>query len=106
MTYFAEETRFNVVPIVVAPFKATLETEFDKLKSRLLRELLAENTDPELNTPFRRAANEAAGLAWLTPFPMLFFPDLLKEKANDAARRYTKQREIYWNSSRFMEKAA
>src|SRR4051794_19735905 len=104
--YFEEEARFNVVPTVVAPFRATLETDFEKLKARLLKELLTEKTDPQLNTPLRRAANEAAGLAWLTPFPMLFFPTLLNEKATAVARRYAKQREIHWNSPRYMEKAA
>jgi hypothetical protein len=105
-TYLAEETRFNPVPTVVAPFRATLESDFEKLKARLLKNLLNEKPDPVLNTPLRRAANEAAGLAWLTPFPMLFYPALLDEKAATAAKQYAKQREIHWNSPRFMEKAA
>ena len=47
----------------------------------LLGELLDENPGPELNAPLRRAANEAAALVWFTPFPLLLFPVLLKEKA-------------------------
>jgi hypothetical protein len=95
-----------VAPTAVAPFRMTLETDFEILKARLLKSLLAGKKNPELNAPLRRAANEAAGLAWLTPFPMLFFPALLEEKATDAARRYAKQRTFQWNSPRFMEKAA
>jgi len=104
--WFEPETRFDVVPNHVAPFRATSETEFDRLKARLLGDLLDAKPDPDLNPLLRRAANEAAGLAWLTPFPMLFFPTLLEEKATAAARHATKQREIRWGSPRFSEKAA
>ena len=98
--------RFTNVPVPVVPFRETLETEFDLLKNRLLRESLESRPEPKFNAPLRRAANEAASLAWLTPFPLLFFPALFEEKAENAARHETRQTEILWASPRFLEAAA
>jgi hypothetical protein len=64
-----------------APFRGVETTELERLKSRLLRQLLLENGDPEQNPVLRRAANRAAALASLTPYPLLVFPTLLEEKA-------------------------
>jgi len=89
-TEFAPETRFAVFPVPAAPFRGTQETELDRLKNRLLRELLAGATTAELYAPLRRASNEAAALAWTTPFPLLVLPELLREKA-ETARRYTRK---------------
>ena len=85
-TRFAPETRFEVPSV---PFRGTHETELERLKQRLLRRLLEENTGPELNVRLRRAANDAASLAWLTPYPLLVFPALLQEKV-DRARVQTR----------------
>ena len=65
-TSFAPETRFELRPAPPAPFRASLESDFELLKNRLLDEHLAENDRPELTVPLRRAANEAAALAWVT----------------------------------------
>ena len=78
-TEFGPETRFELRPAPPAPFRATRETEFERLKNRLLAEQLAGAT-PELNAPLRRAANEAAALAWVTFYPLLVFPVLFEEK--------------------------
>ena len=56
---FGPETRFEVRPAPPAPFRATQETEFERLKSRLLARQLAKAPAPELNPPLRRAANDA-----------------------------------------------
>lgn len=87
-TRFAEETRFAVNPVPAAPFRGTQETELERLKNRLLRELIASAPTPDLYAPLRRASNEAAALAWGTSFPLLVLPELLREKAEEA-RRYT-----------------
>ena len=87
---FEPDTRFELTPVPPAPFRGTGETELDRFKNRLLRELLASTDEPELYAPLRRATNEAAALAWTTPFPLLFLPELLREKA-DAARRYVER---------------
>ena len=89
-TEFAPETRFAVNPVSAAPFRGAAETELDRLKDRLLREGLNAVTDPDLYAPLRRASNEAVALAWATPFPLLFLPELFREKA-EAARRYTRK---------------
>ena len=68
-TEFGPETRFELRASPAAPFRATQETEFERLKSRLLVRQLAEVPTPELIPPLRRAANEAAALAWVTTFP-------------------------------------
>ena len=95
---FAPETRFALTPVVTVPFRATLNDALDRLKDRLLHELLRETPEPELNPVLRRAANEATALAWTTPFPLLFLPALLEEKA-DAARRYARRQAGLWKRS-------
>jgi len=89
--WFEPDAEFELTPRLTVPFRGTQETELERLKTLMLRDLLAKATDPELNAPLRRAANEAAGLAWLTPFPLLFFPELLAERATVAARQMAKQ---------------
>ena len=77
---FGPETRFEVKPLPGAPFRATQDSRFELLKRRLLAKRLAEVWEPELNSQVRRAANEAAALAWVTPYPLLVFPVLFEEK--------------------------
>jgi hypothetical protein len=93
-TRFGPETRFELGPIHPVPFRGALENELDALKARLLREELARAAEPALNPLLRRAANEAASLAWFTPFPLLVFPLLLEEKAEAARRQEARQRQI------------
>src|SRR4051794_3481930 len=81
---FEPLTRFEVTPVPAAPFRGTQETELERLKARLLLELLEQSVDVELSAPLRRAANDAAAVAWTTPFPLLLFPALLEEKAREA----------------------
>ncbi len=97
-TRFVPETRFELRPGPPAPFRATQETEFERLKIRLLALRLAELPRPELNAPLRRAANEAAALAWVTLYPLLVFPALFEEKAATAVRQTARQARIYETS--------
>ena len=60
LTRFAPETRFELRPAPTAPFRAVQETEFERLKNKLLAEQLAEVV-PELNVPLRRAAGRTPG---------------------------------------------
>ena len=101
-TEFAPETRFAVRTTTTAPFRAALENDFERLKNRLLTRQLDALEQPELNATVRRAANEAAALAWVTFQPLLVFPALFEEKvavavsqANRQARIYAQSREIY-----------
>lgn len=92
---FSPETRFEVRPVPPAPFRATQETEFERLKNRLLTEKLLATAQPELNALLRRAANEAAALAWVTFYPLLVFPTLFEEKIHAAIRQAERQARIY-----------
>jgi hypothetical protein len=96
-TEFGPETRFELRTSPPAPFRATQETEFERLKNKLLAQQLTEAT-PELNVPLRRAANDAAALAWATVFPLLVFPVLFEEKTEAAVLRAERQARIYANS--------
>jgi hypothetical protein len=95
---FVPETRFELRPGPPAPFRATQENEFERLKIQLLTRQLTGLTRPELNTPLRRAANEAAALAWVTLYPLLVFPVLFEEKAATAVRQAERQARIYATS--------
>jgi len=96
---FGPETRFEVKPAPAAPFRALQETELERLKNRLLRERLFATADPALNAPLRRAANEAAALAWSTSLPLLLFPVLFEEKVRTALFQAARQ-EYIWERSR------
>ena len=93
---FAAETRFELRPKPTIPFRAFQEKAFERLKNRLLAQELTEA--PELNVPLRRAANDAAALAWATVFPLLVFPVLFEEKTDAAILRAERQARIYANS--------
>jgi hypothetical protein len=90
-TKFEPETRFKVRPEPAAPFRAVQETELEKLKTQLLEERLAQDLESELNSYLRRAANEAASLAWVTGYPLLLFPGLFEEKAWTASIQLARQ---------------
>jgi len=90
-TRFEPDVRFDVAP---APFRATETTALEYLKNRLLRQLLAGDTGTARNTAIRRAANDAAAVAWLTPCPLLVFPELLAEKARLAELQIRRQADV------------
>ena len=95
---FAPETRFELRPVAAAPFRANLENEFERLKNRLLANRLEAIEQPALAAPLRRAANEAAALAWVTFYPLLVFPALFEEKSRTAIRQAERQTRVYANS--------
>ncbi len=106
MTRFEAETRFEAGPIAPAPFRGPLEMELEQLKERLLQPMLKGSAGPAQCVPLRRAANEAAGLAWITPFPLLVFPVLLEEKVAAAQRREAHQRQVREKTEGLLERAA
>jgi len=95
---FGPETRFEVRPAPPVPFRAVVDTEFERLKNRLLARELAGAPAAELNPPLRRAANEAAALAWATVVPLLVFPVLFEEKIAAALRHADRQARILESS--------
>ncbi len=100
-TKFVSETRFELRTGPLASFRATQENEFERLKNQLLTQRLAEIPAPELNTPLRRAANEAAALAWAALYPLLVFPVLFEEKTATAVRHAQRQARIFKNGREF-----
>lgn len=97
-TRFGPETRFELKPVPAAPFRAVQETKFERLKDELLDERLGDLLNPTLNTYVRTAANEAAALAWVTPYPLLVFPTLFEEKADSALQLAEKQEDVFERS--------
>ena len=93
-TQFGSETGFEVKPASAAPFRAWQEAEFERLKTRLLAERLAGRWDPPSGGQLRRAANEAAALAWATRYPLLVYPALFEEKAEAALLRAERQEQV------------
>jgi hypothetical protein len=90
-TQFGPETQFVVNPSPATPFRLIQENEFERLKKRLLFERLFELENSDSNNYLRRAANEAAAVAWLTPYPLLVFPELFEEKAHLALLQAERQ---------------
>src|SRR4051812_33106411 len=90
-TRFAPDTRFEVQAL---PFRTTETSALERLKERLLLQLLQQATDPEQNVLLRRAANDAVSLAWATQYPLLLFPALLEEKAAAALLHYRRQKQV------------
>ena len=78
-------------PLPPEPFRAGHEDELERLKNRLLVDRLGSALGAEENSQVRRAANEAAALAWLTKYPLLVFPSLFEEKADFALVRMEQQ---------------
>lgn len=104
-TRFEPETRFEVLP-TTATFRATHETELERLKNQLLRQALEFAPSGDYYAPLRRAANEAAALAWATPFPLLFLPTLFDELGTKAKAHTRQQTEIMKRSRKWLTQAA
>src|SRR6185436_459548 len=66
----------------------------EELKQRLLHETAKGGSDLANSSGLLRAAEEAASLAWATPFPLLVLPELFAEKAAEACIRSERQRDI------------
>jgi MarR-like DNA-binding transcriptional regulator SgrR of sgrS sRNA len=71
-----------------------------------LKEKLIKEADLTLAPVLRRAANEAAALAWLTPYPLLLLPELLEEKVAAIRRQAARQADILRRSRTLAEEAA
>ena len=71
------------------PQKPTAELE--QLKQRLMEQELAEVVDKQEKAWLRRAADEAASVAWSTAHPLLVLPVLLEEKTSRARAQFQRQ---------------
>lgn len=93
----ATETDFPVT------FNRSQEHPLEALKTRLLREILGTTLEPALLAPIRRAANDAAAIAWLESHPLLVFPELFAEKIRSARGQVRQQRQIRTRTARLTE---
>lgn len=71
------------------------QTALADVKQRLLAEVLEHSLLPGAERRMSLAADEAAALAWMTPFPTLFFPALFEEKVRQAEAYADRQAEIH-----------
>jgi hypothetical protein len=100
-TRFTVPARFEVPVLPAAPFRGLVENDLDRLKERLLARELQTADGLEVIVRLRRAANDAAALAWLTPYPLLLLPSLFEEMAWEARRKAGRQARIRQQSRRF-----
>jgi hypothetical protein len=77
-TYFDPDTEFEPELLEGEPLQAA----FTNLQDALVAETLEATETLALHAPVKQAANEAAGLAWTTQFPLLVFPTLFHEKVD------------------------
>jgi hypothetical protein len=97
---FASPTAFSV-SMPAAPSGSLDNGALERFKCRLLEPILENRCGQTLESMMRHAANEAAALAWTTPFPLLVLPGLLEEKVNAVWRRELRQRHVYSRSRRW-----
>lgn len=89
---FASDTRFIVRP---APARGEQEKALERFKERLVQDATAGQEEAATRELLQRAANEAAALAWMTPFPLLFLPGLLDEKVRQAQAQAERQQAVF-----------
>ena len=97
-TRFGPETGFEVRLAPATRLRARQEAELERLKTRLLAERLEARWEPQFGGHLRRAASEAAALAWVTQYPLLVFPVLFEEKAAEALLQAERQEQIRQSS--------
>jgi hypothetical protein len=73
-----------------------------ELKNRLLDGLVADERDEFVRSSVRLAVEDAASLAWASPYPLLLLPELLNEKVSEARQRAARQRRIQDRSREFL----
>ena len=83
----------------------TSALELEQFKQCLLGEHSRAH-DLQVHSWFSRAADDAASIAWATPYPLLVLPVLLEEKLRDARRKAELQQTIYESSQPIVALAA
>jgi hypothetical protein len=88
---FGPEVRFEVKPRAAVLANAELGHRFALLKDWMLSQSVEQAEDLSVLGLLRRAANEAAALAWTTPYPLLVYPILFEEVASVLKHRLERQ---------------
>jgi hypothetical protein len=89
-TYFEPHEEFEAPLLRGEPLKES----FADLQEALVTETLHETETLALHGRVKQAANEAAGLAWTTPFPLLVFPTLFNENVERVRQQDERGRRI------------
>ena len=97
---FADEGGFDLEP---AYGRAELQERFASLQDTLIAGELQDSVTVGLPGRLKQAANEAAGLAWTTEFPLLVFPGLFAEFARRERLREDRQQRILARSEELMQ---
>jgi hypothetical protein len=105
-TRFARPTRFGVKPGPEHATRAHRDAQLEAMKRLLLAGHLSTHATPKLAPALRRAADEAASLAWVTPFPLLVLPVLLEEKVAAARQHAERQALVLDRTAGFLATAA
>lgn len=92
-TKFGAATRFEPTLSRVGQCRTARHAELERLKTALLEDRL-EETWADRQRAVVRAANDAAALAWATPYPALVFPALFDEKVDAALVMADRQEEV------------
>lgn len=90
------------VPLPLMTQRGALEAQLDQLKEQLLEPVLNSIQSAAVVRELRKAANEAAALAWFTVCPILVLPTLLEEKVRSTLAWCARQERIspHWTSER------
>jgi len=91
---FDPASRLHLSPVSAGHLQTSVIAALEALKQRLLLETARARSDSSTLSCLRQAAEEAASLAWTTPFPLLVLPELFAEKATEACVRSQRQRDI------------
>ncbi len=100
--YFDPDTEFEPELLAGEPLRAA----FAALRDALVSETLEATETLALHGPLKQAANEAAGLAWTTPFPLLVFPGLFQEKIDRTRAQQDRAQRIKAQTAEFLMEAA
>lgn len=98
---FAEDGGFELRPKFDG--KRRLRERFATLQNELLAEELGAAQNLLLHRRLKQAANEAAGVAWTTEFPLLVFPALFDEFTSRERLREERQQRILARTETLLE---
>jgi hypothetical protein len=100
-TFFDPDTEFEAEVLAGEP----LRQAFNDLHDTLVTAELVSTPTLALHEPLRMAANEAAGVAWTTDFPLLVFPTLFEEKVARARKQQDRAERIKAQTSEMLMEA-
>lgn len=104
-TRFGPEVHFEVDPVPSAETRRRLRSDFDRLQRLLIDKQLHHGGNDLLRQDLEDVANEAAAIAWTTPYPALVMPVLFEEKTRTHQSRVSRQLEIREESRALMDAA-